>query len=222
MDDKILNKIRNILARADKDQNDNEHEREIAMRQASSLLAKHGLSIGDVKQKTEDLGKVGRSKVDVLRFVWIAGIYDQIAKLNNCKVIRGDRELWVIGHRLYVEATKTMAEFLVRSIRREAKINRHDGVQFGNGAWSGISQQVKQIIGEQAQGLIEGKQTGKGLILVDQRKQHQLACTKAVTEFFGKTSKGRGHRQRHTDDRAAGERFGKSVNMNGGSHKRLS
>ena len=53
MNQKIIDKIAKLLARADESRNDNPHEREIAMRQANSLLVKHGLSMTDVTDQAE-------------------------------------------------------------------------------------------------------------------------------------------------------------------------
>jgi len=217
----ILDKIRKILARADIDRNDNEHEREIALRQANALLAKHGLSMADVNESSDELGKVGRSSVSAGRNVWIAGVYDKVAELNHCRVIRsttshGRQEIWIIGRNLHVNVVKLMAEYLIKSIRREAKINRYNIVQFGSGAWSGISQQVKRILAENAKGNIGGEivEPGKAMILVNQHKQYISEANSAITKFFGGFTECKNYRSRASSDYDAGKAYGSSVNLN--------
>lgn len=53
-DETIIRKITALLARADQNQNDYEHEREIALRQANYLLVKHGLDLATLNKEQQE------------------------------------------------------------------------------------------------------------------------------------------------------------------------
>lgn len=223
MNDDVLNKIRRILARADESRNDNEHEREIAMRQAHALLAKHGLSMGDVSasEKKDTLGALGRSNVKVGRTVWRSGVYVAIAKLNGCTTVRSyagtaDAILWIIGRAIHVEVTKQMGSYLINSITNEAKRNGYKLTEFGNGAWYGISDQVKSILDNMKRGVLDGEQleAGTALMVVDQHKQALVEAEDTRDTFFPNLTKGRKHSSRVTSSFAAGKKYGSSVGLN--------
>src|SRR3990167_2169231 len=128
MDTKIIEKIQACLNRGDANQNDNPHEREIAMRHAQSLLAKHGLTLAEVTDQTEikaSLGALGRTEQALTtKFVWESGVWGEIAELNGCKIIRSagrNKRVWIIGRQLRCEVVKQIALYAVDSIKREAK-----------------------------------------------------------------------------------------------------
>ncbi len=83
----LIRKIQALLARADKDRNDNENEREIALRQANAMMAKHNLSIVELSEaeQREELGMVTEGHKSLSGAVWKAVVYSAVAKLNGCK-----------------------------------------------------------------------------------------------------------------------------------------
>jgi len=222
MDNSIIDKIQKLLARGDADRNDNEHERTIAMRQAHSLLAKHGLSMADISEaeQTEATGALGRQSVEIGRYVWQSGVYGQIAKLHGCAIIResrrGKQTVWLIGRHLHCEIAKNMAAYICHSIAMQAAREGHNITQFGTGAWNGLAQQVRDILANMAQGKVNGEQlsTGTAMVLVN---QHHKALTEAqdtLRSFWPHTTKGGTYRSRGGDSYSAGHNYGRKVGLN--------
>ena len=81
----IIRKITALLARADQNQNDNEHEREIALRQANYLLAKHGLDLATFTKEQQEAaqGPMYESDDPIGRAIWKAGIDRKSTRLNS-------------------------------------------------------------------------------------------------------------------------------------------
>jgi len=224
VDQKILDKIAAVLARADASRNDNPHERETAMRQANAMLIKHGLSMADVTdegERKESMGAMGRKQSDMsTRYVWETGVWGYIARLNNCDVVRspgrGRGKVWVIGRYLNVTVTQQMAEYVVNSIKREAKAQGHKVCDFGVGAWSGIGNQVKIIMAERERGIVDGEQMSEetALVVVNQNALAVKETGKAMRDFFPRLSSGGSYRHNGGSGHAAGKAFGASVRLN--------
>lgn len=166
----ILEKIRKILAKADASRNDNANEREIAMRQAYALLNKHGLSMEDVegasKKEESNFGDLTVVQMDVVKREWVVRIYNTIAQLNGVRMLR------YTGHRPYVrffgravriEATQTIASYLIDSIYRESKPYGRASAQFALGAYIGIADQVNTILTALKNGDVADTDPGKML-----------------------------------------------------------
>lgn len=224
----VIEKVRKLLARADESRNDNEHEREIAMRQAHALLARHGLTADDVpdgEAGADNDGALGRMFEETGRPVWIAGIFDQVARLNGCKVIRAARSVrngsparvWIVGRRIRCQITRDMARWLTDSITREARKGRHALGQFGSGAWSGIARQVDAILANMARGELDGQQLepGTALMVVNNHKTALVDAARAVKEFFPHVRGGSGGRCQQGDAYHAGKAYGASVGLHG-------
>ena len=226
MNQKILDKISKLLARADEGRNDNPHEREIAMRHANSLLTKHGLSMTDITDSTETretFGALGRKQHTLTsRFVWESGVWSASARMNGCQVIRTPRRglisIWIVGRQLNCQITQQVAEYAVKSIRREAKNQGFTACAFGVGAWKGINQQVDEIIAAKLRGEIDGEQLPEStaLTVVNQHKQMVADTGKSVREFFPRLSSGSYGYGGSRSGVAAGKAYGSSMNLNSG------
>lgn len=226
MDQKIIETIQKLLARADADRNDNEHERAIAMRRANSLLVKHGLSMSDVAgqlDRSEAFGKLGRQSQELTtRYVWEGGVFNAIARLNGCKVVRspgsrGQRQkVWLIGRQLHCHTTKYMAEYAVSSIKRQAKRDGFSVCSFGVGAWTGLEKQVTEILNAQKNGDIDGERVSNetALAVVDQHKQSLIDAERATSEFFPRLSGGSYGYGGDRDGVAAGRQYGRNMSLN--------
>jgi hypothetical protein len=224
MNQKIIDKITKLLARADESRNDNPHEREIAMRHANSLLVKHGLSMNDISDQSElqdNYGALGRKQHTLTsRFVWEAGVWAAIADLNGCRVIRTPRRgkvsIWIVGRQLNCTVTQQIAEYAVNSIRREAKNQGFTACAFGVGAWTGIREQVKEIIAAKLRGELDGDQLPEStaLIVVNQHKNAIAETGKAYREFFPRAVSGSYGYGGNRSGMAAGKDYGKSINLN--------
>ena len=224
MKQKLIDKIMAILAKADEGRNDNPHEREIAMRQANALLVKHGLSMTDITDQTEkkeSFGALGRKQHTLsTRFVWESGVWSAVAELNNCRVIRTPRRglisIWIIGRQLNCTVTKQIAEYAVNSIKREAKTQGHTVCSFGVGAWSGIREQVANIIEARSSGIVDGEKLPEStaILVIDQNKQALVETNKATMEFFPRLSR---DSYGYGGDRcgvSAGKDYGRKISLN--------
>jgi len=170
---KVLEKIRKILAKADAARNDNAHEREIALRQAHALLAKHGLSMDDVEEVAstgvEEFGDLVVVEMPIVKREWIARLYNTIAQLNGVKVLRYSGHKPTIrfyGRALRIEVTKSIGAYLVDSIYRESKPYGRSSAQFALGAYVGIHGQVAKILNALKNGEIDGEQLSSKNALV--------------------------------------------------------
>jgi hypothetical protein len=151
----IVRKIRALLARADSGRNDNEHEREIAMRQATKLMDMHNISQVEVE---EDEDPRGRSEYKTGNKPWKAMVFGSISKLYGCKSYthRGYRSgmsttvVRIVGKESYREVVLSMCEYVMDSIEREAKTHAGKGGRFissfKTGAASGVNTQVAKIL----------------------------------------------------------------------------
>ena len=232
MDSAVIAKIQKLLARGDEARNDNEHEREIAMRHAHALLAKHGLEMADVtgaEEMRDHLGPLVKGECGLeTKWIWEAGVWQAIAELNGCKIVRsGKKSVYIVGRRVRADVIKSMARFVVDSIIREARKSGYTVNGFGQGAWAGVSEQVRRILRDMERGNLDGEQltTGTALILVN---QHALAITEAkdaTKEFFPNLRTSRGSRTRDHSGYSAGREYGKSIGLNQQvahqQHKRL-
>lgn len=224
MNNKILEKISNLLARADAEQNDNPHEREIAMKQANALLTKHGLSITDVSDKVErkdSFGALGRKKHDLTtKFVWETGVWNEIASLNACKIIKTPRKglnrITIVGRQLNCVVVQRMAEYVVNSIKREAKNQGRKLCSFGNGAWFGVADQVEKIIEERKKGIIGEEQVSQetALMIIDQHKQALIETEKTFKDFYPNTKSGGSYSYKDNSDISAGREYGSKIGLN--------
>lgn len=229
MDNAVVEKIQKFLARGDAARNDNPHEREIAMRHAHALLAKHGLELSDVTEASElreTMGRLGRQECGTeTRWIWEACVWNEIARLNGCKVLRspGQRKVWVVGRELRSEVVKSMSRYCVDSIRREAQRLGYPGASFGNGAAGGIAKQVSEILVAMEAGKLDGEQlsTSTALVLVNQRKNALVEADGAVKELFGKVRSGTGSSSTG-HGYLAGREYGSKLSLNrqvGGGNK---
>ena len=235
MNDKVIDKVRKLLARADESRNDNEHERAIAMRQAHALLAKHGLALADVETRDEaaaELGALGKSTVTTkTRAVWERGVYSAIARLHGCYVVqrawKGEQpRVYIIGRRLRVGVVRELSAYVVVSIQRESTAWGRDATAFGVGAWTGVSKQVDIILAQQARGEIGEERVSQStaLVLVNQHKQALVEAHETAKGIFPSLRDGVGYSHKGSGDAmSAGRRYGEKVGLNnqiGGSSQR--
>ena len=232
IDERIVRKISALLARADAERNDNEHEREIAMRQANALMARHSLTIATLneEEQKQSLGDFIESEDDYGHALWQASIFHQSAKLHSCRAIRSrqNKTIHILGRESNVQVTREIAKYLIDSIKREmpkawnqlegkANINRRSfNTSFGNGAVMGVSISVKRILQERKHGQINGEQLSaqNALVLVNSDKNALIETNNYVKNIYpnlrsGATSRSYSHQGYH-----AGKRFGATVSLN--------
>ena len=224
--ERILEKVRKLLAIADAGRNDCENERATAMRQAHALLAKHGLEmaqVGDIDAQTDFLGALVKGTFAMrTKGVWEAGIYNAIAKMNGCTCVRSPSrngepaKVYIFGRKVKAEVIRQMSIYVVESVLREARKLGHPVVSFGIGAWSGVSKQVDGILANMQRGQIDGEQLPQStaLMVVDQHKQSLIDATRIRDEAFPRLTTGRGSRVSNGSAYHAGRAYGSSIGLN--------
>lgn len=158
-DDKLLDRIRKLLAMAGDAGSPNEAA--IAMRRARALMDKHQIQEMDLKQDQSDLGI---AKV-VYFEQWTGQLALQIARLNDCiaDITTGTMGLPIVRFKGYlVDATTSqeMFPYLTACAMRGAKglRGKKQKAGFFRGFAAGIKQQVDQILAErQSQVLGDGR-----------------------------------------------------------------
>lgn len=234
--EKIIEKIRKLLARGDEARNDNAFEREIAMRQAHAMLARHGLDMIDIgdTDPSAQLGPQGRVEIKLGRAHWHAQVWHDIARLHGCSGIRdshkiGGQRYWIIGRKLHVTIARSMATWIVESIQKEITAQRpRDRTAFGNGAASGIYQSIKKILDAMARGQLgdEIVSAGTALVLVNQHAQAIVEAEKARASWWPELQAGRYRASGDIGSYRAGQQYGSSIGLStqisGAGQKRIS
>jgi len=158
-DDKLLDRIRKLLAMAGDAGSPNEAA--IAMRRARSLMDKHQIEEMDLKQETSDLGV---AKV-VYFEQWTGRLALQIARLNDCiaDISTGSAGLPIVRFKGYLVDAVTSQEmfpYLTAVAMRgaEAFKGKKQKESFFVGFSAGIREQVDLILAErQSQVLGDGR-----------------------------------------------------------------
>lgn len=231
--EKVMAKIRKLLARADANKNDNEHERAIAMRQAHALLTKHGIDIDDVGEASTvevNYGALGELAVAVNGTrpdKWMLSIYHSMAVMNGCySFVRGkDRKIVMVGRALRVTVARQMGDYVMASILSECKRvhqaryshihGRVFSVDFGDGAAAGVRAQVEEIIKNMKKGELDGEKLSDSHALVVVN-QHALALKEGKELAYNKYNIGRGTSRvsRMSDAYSHGVDHGRSIQLN--------
>lgn len=238
----VMAKIRKLLARGDEARNDNEHERAIAMRQASALMARHGLEMSELADAPEadTFGALGQLPVDVDSSMWVGAVYWTIAELHGCTAFRRSgrgygTKMVIIGRAMRATVAKAMAAYVVASIKREAtrQYALADGwtaartfhANFGQGAASGVRKQVRELLAAQATGDLGDVQVSasQALVVVSQHKA-SLAEADAHMRANNKISAGRATRMGgvgYGEGRAYGTGLSLNAQIGGGARRAL-
>jgi len=232
-DETIIRKITALLARADQNQNDNEHEREIALRQANYLLAKHGLDLATLTKEQQETaqGPMYESDDPMGRALWKCGVYNSIAKLHNCTCIHSpqNQSIHVLGRKAMVQVARSLSDWVIRSIEREmptawdavegkASINRRSfNTSFGNGAAAGVWATVTRIIADRQKGRIGDEQlsNSQALMLVDQDRKALQESENYLEKLYPRRRSGTRSQSDSPQGYAAGKSFGAGLTLHG-------
>jgi len=223
----ILLKILNLISNADSSLNDCENERATAMRMVHAMLAKHGTPSSEAltdEERDEQLGAMRRSEHTMeTRFIWELGVWNELARLNGCYAVksRESKRIWIIGRAVQAEVVKSIAAWVVSSIRRESVTNgcdEHERVRFGNGAWHGVIDQVRDTLARRM--MVAGDNmddeklsTGAALVLVGQHRASLVEAKNAARDMFGGLGKGGNHRSRQDGVYEHGHTYGRGMGL---------
>lgn len=175
----IVDKVRKLLALADQNANGNEHERNVAMRFALELLAKHNLTVAQVQGPSlgiqiEEMG--ANFKLDP----WIRYVLSAACKLYYTRYYISSYFDWVtycrkkvpvfVGTTENLEVTIEMAHRLIYSIRIESNRlyrTEYERRSFRLGAAIKVCQRATDLVAAEKQHSNES--SGTSLTLVRNR-----------------------------------------------------
>ena len=223
----VIRKISALLARGDEERNDNEHEREIALRHAQKLMDEYNISQLEANVAMVH-GERGRTGVLTGRHVWKRQIYNTLSGLYGVTVYHSGDYCYLIGGEVNREILLSMGQYVSASIEREARKNPGKGRKWHNsfkkGSVLGIMKSVRAIL-EERKSNEQTVSSGKDLIVFND-KEMQLNDDYILHVLDIRLS----HRNAsftatNRDGLESGRRFGSSVSLNdqigGGSATKL-
>ena len=233
MEDKILNRIRKMLALAN-DKEASEGERDNALRMVHNTLAKYNMTMAQVELsgKASAEEQRGQSVVKVRSKMWMAQVANSISKLCFCYIFMTKRSdgihLTFIGRESNRITAQEMTQYVIESIRKEgqrrAKGDSAWHLSFNKGAAARIHDRCEQLR-DSAERESQGTSTGTSLVLASVYRTEQdanLAFLKALGIRLGKSGSGHSQRRTNYEAYAQGNEFGKSVSLHrqvGGGNK---
>lgn len=148
MKDKIIERVKKILAIANDNTGASAAERETAMKMAHTYLIKHNLSMSEVSSKSKDAIDEDRGNVVMSgqRTHWERSIINSIASLFFCKYfhIKGKKHFF-IGRKDNIITAIEIVKFVLKSVDKEADklgAGRHDFSVFKRGFCVGASNAI--------------------------------------------------------------------------------
>ncbi|MBX9720566.1 MAG: DUF2786 domain-containing protein [Candidatus Obscuribacterales bacterium] len=215
----IANKIRKLLTLADGNQN--EHERDAAMKLAMELLSKHNLDLDTIGDESRDID-VHEIEVFLKLEPWIRAVLHAACKLYYTRYFMrpvyrgyyGDRKEWhptFVGTRENITVTLDVASWLLNSIRNESNwlfSEPYERRSFRLGAAHKLYQRACILIEEESANSAHSSKNS--LMLV--RNNLEKANADHVAKMGLKQFNSRGS---YYDGNAygMGESFGNSVNL---------
>lgn len=213
MNESIKDKIAKLLALGERA--GTEAEAEAAMHRAHVLLAKHNLSLDEVKghHEREEAIEIDDSTPSVLRNTqWRDMIYEGIAELYFCDIFlryrfnaRGERvrKIAITGRPSNIEVVKYIAGYLIRTgdelasagARAAAQHLANDGVVLNVRAWAGsfrvgyggrILSRAQQEIQDAKAGGIKDETTGTALVVAPLYDREKQAVAAHISAKIGK------------------------------------
>ena len=209
---RVLRKIQALLAHEHR--NDNQHEREIALRQAHALMREHQLSLSDLSEAElgAEFGELVRDSVlqSGRPVLWKLRIMSAMTVLHSCHLIRTAEKLHFIGREVNIAVAKEMGDYLICSIMREC-----DGrpatyrTSFGNGCAQAIHRRVKDMLTR------EGGGNGTDMVVVGQRDMLTKEAADYLRRFYPNTQKSKSRvTVNDLEGYYDGQAFGGSVGLN--------
>lgn len=210
-EEKVLEKIRKLLERANDERGSTEGERETAMRMATSLMAKYQLDMADIPQaQRERDDPLGRFDGEGWYLPWCQLIRNSIAKLFDCRYINMGKINATRGKYTYVgrasNATTAMlmADWIVKDALREAdRVGGHRLTSAGRSFGLGFADRLGvRVAALRAAAVEEMKQSsGRDLVVVQTNFAKENA---AWLDNNLKTKPGKAVSHRNINDAAMG------------------
>jgi hypothetical protein len=120
--DKVMDRVRKLLALAAEQSNDSEHERNLAMQHAQELMLKHGLEMSMIEGTTDEERKVTEERFEVLEEDWRRSLLDSIARGSFARTYyyTGSNRTVIVGRPEQVAFVKELYHFLVPQLEASA------------------------------------------------------------------------------------------------------
>lgn len=198
---KIIDRIRNLLKVANNDATGNgvEHERDIAMKRALTLLAKHNLSMADVA--VEDKEDRDSAELEEFPCPFRRVVGNAIAEMYFCKFffIKIPNKQKYMFHFVGLESNcntaKEMTAYLIKSICQESTIKQREaqaasawGTTFRNAASRRISERCAEFRAEaEAESAVEAQSTGTALVLANLYETEKVANENYIVKVLNIT-----------------------------------
>lgn len=171
---KILNRVKKMLALGN-DAAAAEGERENALRMAYNLLAKHNLAMSDIPGDEMNEGRE-KQEITVSADKWARSLSGSVARLFFCKYFfsltrtSGKDNHYFVGRVSNVTTAMLMAEFIIKSIKREASkryksSTTPEGRSFCVGTVNAIHHRVTEMLKTDTEATV-----GSALVLADLHK----------------------------------------------------
>lgn len=225
---RVIEKITKLLAMADCP-GASDNERETAMRQAYSLLAKHNMTLESMSAETNPREIQAKEGHDM---VWARAIAISVAELFFCYYVQGkirktNRCMHMfIGKRSNAIVASDLTNYLINSTFREGSKRMKKEcpekpyawrMDFGKGVAAVIYRRCQKLRAQKESELSTDKATGTSIVLADYYKiEHD-----ANVEFMDKAMetykpKGRARAAGNMDAYASGSEFGNSLPLASG------
>lgn len=226
--DKIVDKITKLLAVANCG-GASENERETAMRQAYSMMAKHNMSIESINQEKnprEIQFQEGHG------MAWARVIASAVAKLFFCSYVRGSSRKvnqcvhMFVGKRSNAIVAKDLATFLINSTFREGsrRMKAEGGAKpyawrmdFGKGVSVSITVRCADLRAQKEAEFGTPSATGTGIVLANYYALENEANKKFMEDAMNvKYNKNRSREVNNHNAFNSGREFGNSLPLAGG------
>ena len=223
----VIRKISALLARGDEERNDNEHEREIALRHAQKLMDEYNISQLEANVAMVH-GERGKTGILTGKQVWKRQVYHALSELYGVTVYHSGDYCYLIGGEVNREVLLSMGQYVAASIEREARKYPGRGRKWHNsfkkGSVLGIMNTVRSIVSERS-GNDQPTSSGKGLVLYnDKEVELNMEYINVVLNIRLSHRTARLNSSSR-DGLESGRRFGSSVSLNdqvgGGSSTKL-
>lgn len=219
--DRVLDKIKKMLALG-KDAGATEGEREAAMHHANLLLRKHNLSMMDLPPDQHTEAREEQSST-ISADKWARSLASSVASLFFCNYYycrtasAGKDEHYFIGKQSNVVTAAYMAEYLIKSVKREAtKRYKSPTSPEGRSFCVGTVNTIRRRVEEMKRSAAPDAAPGTAVVLANLYKlerdaNEQWLANKGVTLH---TAKARTDNSIVGDAYYAGREHGKSVSLN--------
>jgi hypothetical protein len=154
VDDKVLDKIRKLLALAGENgfTNDNEHEAKVAFRKAAELMEEHGLGMADIGSKGEKSNILDfkiRAGIEKYK-VWSTRLMSSLAMCfdSKCITLGGSNDMIVVGMKEDVEMIVWYFNYLKIRIARAASTKYStigDQKSYGLGCVTSLHKRLQEM-----------------------------------------------------------------------------